>query len=191
MLLLANIIHYLLPLAALLSLIWGLSKKTIYYIISALWLSLIALILHYQHSRGVIFGTYFDYTNTTLYSLSLIILSTSLIYIIEQLANSYAVIKSISLLAQTIIALISLVMIFNLSINAYFIGNRLEGTPIIQVALMQKPSYCDYKYIFYKITKEGSADYLCPDYYGLLPKIGHLDMSPDFITRQLSAPSKK
>ena len=61
MLLLAGIIHYLLPLAALISLIWGLSKKAIYYIIAALWLSLIALILHYQHSGGAILGSYFDY----------------------------------------------------------------------------------------------------------------------------------
>ncbi|RUR11983.1 type I secretion system protein LssZ [Legionella sp. km772] len=191
MLLLAHIIHYLLPLAALLSLIWGLSQKALYYIISALWLSLIALILHYQHSGGVIFGSYFDYNNAFLYSLNLIILATSLIYIIEHLRTVYIQIKNITLVAQILIALTSLLMIFNLCINAYFFNDRLAGSPIIQVALMEKPSYCDFKYIFYKITKQGSTDYLCPNYYGLIPKIGHLSVSPDFIARQLALPTKK
>ena len=56
---------------------------------------------------------------------------------------------------------------------------------------MDKPDYCGYKYIFYKIDKNGSTDYLCPNYYGLIPKIGHLEDNPEFIARQLSLPSKK
>jgi len=191
MLLLASLIHYILAIAALLSLIWGLSKKAIYYVISALWLSLIALILHYQHSGGVILGSYFDFNNTFLYSLDLIVLTTSLIYIIEHLRAFYSAIKYIALVAQLLIALTSLIMIFNLVINAFFLTDRLTGTPIIQVALIKKPSYCNYKYIFYKIAKDGSTDYLCPNYYGFIPKIGHLNVSPDFIASQLSLPNKK
>ncbi len=191
MLLLAGIIHYLLPLAALISLIWGLSKKAIYYIIAALWLSLIALILHYQHSGGAILGSYFDYTNALLYSLNLIILATSVIYIIEHLSNTSNGLKYSALIAQAFIALASILMIFNLWINAYFLADKLEGTPIIQVSLIEKASYCNSKYVFYKIARDGSTDYLCPNYYGLIPKIGHLSVSPDFIATQLSLPNKK
>ena len=191
MFLLASIIHYLLPIAALFSLIWGLKKTAIYYVISALWLSFIALLLHYQHSGGQVLGTYFDLTNSLLYTLDLIILATSVICIIEHLSKTSLNIKFIPLVLQLFIALASIIMIFNLGINAYFLTDRLNGTPIIQVALMDKPDYCGYKYIFYKIDKNGSTDYLCPNYYGLIPKIGHLEDNPEFIARQLSLPSKK
>ena len=191
MFLLASIVHYLLPIAALFSLIWGLKKNAIYYVISALWLSFIALVLHYQHSGGLVLGTYFDLTNSLLYTLDLIILATSVICIIEHLSKTSFNVKFIPLVLQLFIALASIIMIFNLGINAYFLTNRLNGTPIIQVALMDKPDYCGYKYIFYKIDKNGSTDYLCPNYYGLIPKIGHLEDNPEFIARQLSLPSKK
>ena len=61
----------------------------------------------------------------------------------------------------------------------------------MQVALFKKADYCNYKYIFYKVAKDGAVTYLCPNYYGLIPSIGRLDISPDFIATQLSIPIKK
>ncbi len=188
---LMSIIDYLFPLTAFYCLIQGINKKAINYVISSLWLSLIALILHYQKSGGTILGSYYHYNNAFIDSFNLIIFTTSIIYIIEYLRAIYPRIKKEALLIQIVIALTSLLILFNLLTNAFFINNRLKGTPIIQVALMQKPSYCSYKYVFYKIKEDGSTDYLCPNYYGFIPKIGHLNVSPDFLVQQLSLPNKK
>ena len=191
MLLLAHIIQLGLPIVALILLVWGTAKKAIYYIISALWLSLIALIIHYQISGGAILGSYFNYTNATIYSFNLIVLAGAVIVIIAHISNETGVIKYLATLAQAVVVLGSALMILNLWINAHFITNKMEGTPIIQVTLMKKPDYCHYKYIFYKIAQDGSTDYLCPNYYGLIPKLGHLAVSPDFIVNQLSLPNKQ
>ncbi|HAU0197920.1 TPA: type I secretion system protein LssZ, partial [Legionella pneumophila] len=59
------------------------------------------------------------------------------------------------------------------------------------VALLEKPDYCNYRYIFYKVALDGTVYYLCPNHYGLIPSIGRLSISPDFIASQLSIPSKK
>lgn len=191
MLLLAHIIQIGLPIVALILLVWGIIKKAIYYIISALWLSLIALIIHYQNFGGEILGSYFDYTNACIYSLNLIVLASAIISIIAHLSTETGVLKYFATLSQALIVLASVLIISNLWINASFIADKMEGTPIIQVALMKKPSYCNYKYIFYKIAQDGSTDYLCPNYYGLIPKVGHLAVSPDFVATQLSLPNKK
>jgi hypothetical protein len=186
MLLLANIIYYLVPIVALLLLIFGLKNKAFYYISSSLWLSIIALVIQYQNSGGEIFGSYFNYTNSLIYSLSLMVLSAAVISIVAHLNAFTTLIKSLLTLAQAFIVLACTIIVANLWINAYFVTNRLAGTPIIQVALMKKPDYCTYKYIFYKMSENGSTGYLCPNFYGLVPKLGYLTKTPDFLATQQS-----
>jgi uncharacterized membrane protein len=188
---LAQVIHCLFPLIALILLIIGISRKAIYYIISALWLSLIGLVIHFQSSGGEILGTYFNYLNASIYSANLIILFVSLLYVISHLSSDSTLFKYTSSFIQAIIVIGSLLLLGNLWINAYFIENRMEGTPVLQVALFQKPDYCSYRYIFYKVANDGNVLYLCPNHYGLIPSIGRLAISPDFITTQLTEPSKK
>lgn len=188
---LAKVIHCVFPLLALMLLIQGLRKKAIYYIVSSLWLSLIALIIHYQASGGEILGTYFNYPNAAIYSANLVILLASLISIISHLSTNNLVFKYTSSFFQAFITIGGLLVIANLWINAYFIENRMGGTLVMQVALMQKPDYCSYRYIFYKVATDGSLTYLCPNHYGLIPSLGYLSISPDFIANQLPIPSKK
>lgn len=188
---LAKVIHSLFPLIALILLIIGVQRKAIYFVISALWISLIALVIHFQTSGGEILGSYFDYINAAIYSINLIILLISFIYVIEHLSSENGFFKYLSNLVKSIIVIGSILVITNVWINAYFIENKMEGTPVMQVALLQKPDYCTYRYIFYKVATDGTVLYLCPNHYGLIPSIGHLDISPDFITTQLSVPNKK
>ncbi|CEG56948.1 hypothetical protein [Legionella fallonii] len=184
MYILAKFIHCLFPLIALVFLIIGIKRNTIYYVISSLWLSLIALIIHYQSSGSQILGSYFNYTNAAIYTLNLITLFIALIRVISHLSNNSIAFKYISSLMQSFIAIGCLLVITNLWINAYFIENRMDGTPIMQVALLKKADYCNYKYIFYKVTTNGTIVYLCPNFYGFIPSIGHLSISPDFIATQ-------
>ena len=188
---LAKVIHCLFPLMALVLLIIGVKRKAIYYVISALWLSLIALVIHFQSSGGEILGSYFNYVNAAIYSANLIILFVALIKVIDHLSSDSSLFQYVSTFIKSVIVIGSILLITNLWINAYFIENRMTGTPVMQVALLQKPEYCSYRYIFYKVATDGSVLYLCPNHYGLVPSIGRLEISPDFITTQLSVPSKK
>lgn len=191
MFILSKVIHCLFPLIALVLLIIGIRRNAIYYVISSLWISLISLVIHYQTSGGQILGSYFNYLNAAIYSVNLIILFIALIRIISHLSNDSTAYKFTSSLLQALIVIGSLLVLSNLWINAYFIENRMTGTPVMQVALLKKPDYCNYRYIFYKVATDGSVIYLCPNYYGFIPSIGKLAISPDFIATQLSTPNKK
>lgn len=191
MYLLTKIIHCFFPALALILLVIGIKRKAIYYVISALWLSLIALIIHFQSSGGQILGSYFNYTNAAIYSINLVILFVALIRIISHLSIDNDAFRYLSSLAKALIVIGSLLVIINLWINAFFIDKRMPGTPIMQVASFNKLDYCTYRYIFYKVNTDGSVMYLCPNYYGLIPSVGKLAISPDFIASQLSLPSKK
>lgn len=188
---LAKVIHCLFPLIALILLIIGIQRNIIYYVVSSLWLSLIALVIHYQSSGGQILGSYFNFLNATIYSINLIILFISLIRVISHLSADNTFFKYSSSLLQSFIVIGSFLVITNLWVNAYFIENRMIGTPIVQAALFKNDDYCNYRYIFYKVAADGSISYLCPNHYGLIPSIGRLAISPDFIATQLSIPTKK
>lgn len=191
MYILSKLIHCLFPLIALVFLIIGIKKNTVSYVISSLWLSLIALVIHYQSSGSQILGSYFNYTNAAIYTLNLVTLFIALIRIISHLSSTNTAYKYISSLIQSLVAIGCLLVISNLWINAYFIESRMDGTPIMQVALLKKAEYCNYKYIFYKVAHNGSIAYLCPNFYGFIPSIGHLAISPDFIATQLPMPTRK
>lgn len=187
----AQTIYCLFPLLALILLIWGIKRNAIYYVTSALWLSLIALVLHYQYSGGEILGSYFNYTHAAIYSANLLILFISLSHIITHLSSDYSIFRYVHVLAQSLMVIGCFLVILNLWVNAFFIENRMQGTPVMQVALIHKPDYCSSNYIFYKVNNNGSVSYLCPNYYGLIPYVGHLAENPDFIVNQLSLPNKK
>ena len=187
----AETIHCLFPLIALVLFIIGIKRNAIYYVISALWLSLIALVIHYQASGGEILGSYFNYYNATIYTLNLIILVASLIRVISHLGSDSTLFKYSTSLAQALIVIGSILVITNLWVNAYFVETRMVGTPIMQVGLFKQAEYCTYRYVFYKVGTDGAVSYLCPNYYGLIPSIGRLSTSPDFIATQLSLPNKK
>lgn len=190
MYLLTQAIYCCFPLIALYFLITGIKKNTIYPIISSLWLSLIALIIHYQASGGQILGSYFNYLNATTYSLNLIILSLSLIAIISHLSHE-SLFKYSATLIQSLITIGCVLVLINLWVNAFFIEKRMPGTPVMQVALIQKPDYCSYRYMFYKVAADGTVLYLCPNHYGLIPSVGSLFVRPDFIMGHLSVRNKK
>ncbi len=185
------IIHCLFPLIAFVFLMIGIKKNAIYYVISSLWLSLIALIIHFQYSGGQIFGSYFNYINAFIYSANLIVLFVSLVLIISHLSINNRMFRYTSSLFKAIVVIGSVLVIVNLWVNAFFIENRLKGTPVMQVALFEKASYCSYRYIFFKVSTDGSVSYLCPNHYGLIPAIGKLKDNPNFITSQLSLTTKK
>ena len=115
----------------------------------------------------------------------------SLIRVIAHLSIDNRLFHYASSLFNALIFIGSLFVIINLWINAFFIENRMPGTPIMQVSLPKQADYCSYRYIFFKVAKDGSVIYLCPNHYGLIPSVGRLTISPDFIATQLSLPIKK
>lgn len=186
---LAKTIHSLFPLVSMVLLFIGIKRKAITYVISALWLSLITVYIQFESAGWQILGSYFNYQNAFNYSLNLLILLIALIKVVNHLTIDNALFKYASSLFNSFILISCLIVITNLWVNAYFLQNRLEGTPVMQVALMKKPSYCNYRYVFYKVAQDGSVHYLCPDHYGFIPSLGTLTASPDFIAHQLSPSS--
>lgn len=191
MYILAKVILCLFPIVALVFLTIGIKKNAIYFVISSLWISVIALIIHFQSSGGQILGSYFDYTNSAIYTLNLLILFISLIRVISHLSLDSFIFKYTSSFFKAFLTIGTLIVISNLWINAYFIENRKVGTPIMQVALFKKPDYCNYRYVFYKVAEDGAVAYLCPDHYGLIPSMGQLIVSPDFIATQFLSNNKR
>ena len=186
MALLSGSLYYLMLMASGIFLILGIKKDRINYIISALWLSVIALLLHYQAAGGEILGSYFGYKNAAIYGLNLIVMVITIICLflkVPLFQNKN--IRIITTLVAIIISLGSLILIINLSINAFFIENRRFGTPILQVATFKKNDYCGYRYIFYKVTTDGKINYMCPDHYLIFPSVGELNTSPEYVLKNL------
>ncbi|AHE67204.1 hypothetical protein [Legionella oakridgensis] len=186
---LASVIYYILPLLSLVILVLGLMRKRINYVLIALWLSLAALYMQYQHAGGEILGTHFDYQNTTLYTITLTSMLGSLFYwMLHTPMFQKKYIRYLAGLAFALLVTGSVILLINLWINARFIANKLPGTALMQVASFNPPSYCSYRYVFYKIDVNNRVSYLCPNHYGLIPSVGTLDVTPDFLTRQLVQP---
>jgi hypothetical protein len=179
--------RYFLPLLAFALLSLGLFKRSLTYVLVAMWVSLIALLLQYQAGGGEILGShYFGYKNASLYSGTLLITLISLLYLLlnsSTLRSRY--VHYLTGFLSLGFTLAALVLLVNLWINAYFIENRLPGTAIMQVVTYTPPEYCSSRYTFYKITSNGKISYLCPNYYGILPAIGYLQVAPNFLTQPL------
>jgi hypothetical protein len=188
---LQSILHDLLPLLAAIALVMGIRMKRVNYILTALWVSLIALVLHYQTAGGEILGSYFGYKNSAIYSINIIVLIVSILYLLGKVPFFQT--KLPHLLTGFISAFLVIaagLLLINLWVNAVFIENKHPDTPILQVATMTSLNYCNYRYVFYRIGKDGKIGYLCPNYYGIIPSVGHLDVTPDFILNHLTASIK-
>lgn len=185
--LLSTLLHIPLPVIAAILLVVGMNKKEINFIITALWLSLIALIIHYQTAGGEILGSYFNYLNASIYSLNIIILIATVFCLFLQHQHLQGTrIRYFTGFISAFFVAGSVLLLINLWINAYFIENRSPNTPIIQVATFTPLSYCSYRYLFYKIGKDGTINYMCPNYYGMIPSLGTIDISPDFLLNHLA-----
>ena len=190
---LMDTIHISLPIISCAVLLLGLLLKRKNFILLSLWLSLIALVLHYRASGGEILGSYFNYLHASIYSLNLIVLITSFLCLlltsIDEM-RSRVIRYSAGLLSAVLITGGAL-LLGNLWINASFVENRLPGTPILQVATFNKQPYCDYKYVFYKINSDSVVGFLCPNHYGFLPSVGELNTAPGFVVKQLQTKAEQ
>lgn len=186
---LLEVIHTLFPLVALVFLIAGIRLKRKNYLIASLWLSLIALVLHYRASGGEILGSYFNYMHATIYSINLLIMVISIGYLLlsglKSINNKF--IRYAFTFLTALLFTGSLMLLINLWINAFFVENRYPGTPVLQVATFNKPSYCSFRYVFYKTDTEGVVHYLCPNHYGFIPGTGVLEQPPGFVLDHLPA----
>jgi len=192
---LSNILHVSLPLLGIVLLVTGIVMRRTNCIKGALWISLIALLLHYQTAGGEILGTYFGYKNAAIYSINLIVLIITLLYlffhlpIFQKKPGRYA-----TGLISAFLVVGGILLLINLWMNACFIENRRAGTPIMQVTTFAPIDYCTHQYVFYKVGLDGHINYMCPNHYGIIPSIGKLEISPEFLlnylTRQLKVEPK-
>lgn len=182
-------LHTLFPFVTLAFLLVGIIKRNNRWIVASLWLSLAALVLHYQTARGEILGSYFDYFQSFLYSINLLVLLVAMAYLLRNLCRETTS-RTLRALAGFVIAAFTtgiVLLLINLWMNARFIEQRMPNSPVLQVGSFQPLTYCRYRYVFYTINQDGQLTYLCPNYYGLLPSTGHLPGAPDYLLRQLPA----
>ncbi|KTC75227.1 type I secretion system LssZ [Legionella birminghamensis] len=184
---LMNSIYFIFPLISLALLAYGFKSSHKNYISLALWLSLLAVLLEYQTAGGEILGSYFNYKHAAIYSLNLLVLMICIIYLLfysfSQSKNSLY--RYASGFTAAIAVTGAAILITNLWVNAFFIEHRLQNTPLLQVASFQQVEYCSYSYVFYKINPHGQVQYMCPNYYGLLPSVGNLKVPPAHVLKQL------
>jgi len=188
MYLLAQIMHFVVPLVAIVIFIYGVKKENPAIASISFWLSILVLIIHYEFSGGEILGVYFDYYNTTIYTINILIMTVSLIYLLSMPSIKQLGLRIVTNFVKAVLVIGCLILLTNLWINAYFIESRLTGSPVMQVATMGSSKFCSYKYVFFIVAKDGSVKILCPNQYGLIPGIKQLNIVPDFIARQLSHP---
>jgi hypothetical protein len=180
-------LNFALPLLGIILLLFGVKRGNLTSIIIALWVSLVALLLQYQLAGDEILGTYFDYKNAAIYTINSLILSFALLYILlkASLFHRKYIRYLTGLLAAGFITG-GVLLLTNIWINAEFIENRFPGSAIMQVVTFTPPRYCEYRYVFYKVGNDKKISYLCPNHYGLVPAIGHLEVAPDFLFHQLA-----
>lgn len=174
----------------------GISKSSKKAIIVALWLSLLAMILHYYLAGLEILGNYFNYCHAALYTLNMLVMIGSIIYLL--FSSSIRSQKYIWLgLAAPLIIIITegLLLIANLWVNAYFLEHKKMGTQLIALSNKDKTSYCTSNYIFYKIMPDNTMKYMCPNHYLLIPSIGNVEQVPSdllpYLNKENSAEHKE
>lgn len=184
----SEIFHYLLPVLALILVLMGIIQHKKNIVVLSLWVALVSILIQYQVAGGEILGSYFDYTKAILYSLNFLTLLLSLGYLSAYFVRYKKVYirLPLALLFASLITLSSLILI-NLWMNAYFIGKRKQGTPVLQVASQYNPTSCSSPYVFYVINQDSTVSYLCPNYYLLIPKTGKSESLPESIAKQFGA----
>lgn len=184
---LLNLLHVLLPLLGIVLLVTGIMMRRTNCITGALWLSLIALLLDYQTAGGEILGTYYGYKQAAIYSVNLLVLIITLLYLfftLPLLQKKPARYATGFIAACLVVG--GILLLINIWMNACFIENRRVGTPVMQVATFIPVDYCTYRYVFYKVGPDGHINYMCPNHYGVIPSIGQLDVSPAFLLNHLA-----
>ncbi|KTD52410.1 type I secretion system LssZ [Legionella rubrilucens] len=183
----SDYLQFIFPFFTLMLLVIGLTTQHRNSLLAALWLSLIATILHYQTARGEILGSYFDYKQAAIYTVNLLVLLISSIYLVAASirASARKVLRFATSLFFACFVTGALLLLVNIWVNAHFLSDRMPNTPILQVAAFKKMDYCDYRYVFYKVSQEGKISYMCPNHYGLVPSEGSLDAAPQFVIKQL------
>lgn len=183
---LIQIIIYLLPILGVATFIIGLHVKSMQYVLAAFWIALISMLIQYQNAGGEILGTYFDYPHAFMYSLALGLLITCLYYLLfKTLVFKRKMLQTFATLLFASIIISAVVLLINLWMNALFIENKAPKTAVMQVITFTPPAYCTSRSIFYKVTATHQVAYLCPNYYGILPKVDQLNDVPSFIAQHL------
>jgi len=186
-------IIYALPLLSFIFLVLAIKKININFSLTALWCSLIAVIVNYQLAGDEILGSFFNFYNASLYSINLILFVASIIYTLYLLKShiqSKILSRLASLTAAVLVTAIAILFI-NLWLNAFFVEKRFINTPIMQVATQEKFSFCDYDYVFFKITPDAKVAYLCPNGHGLIASTGLVSPLPKFLLSQIPQSTKE
>lgn len=189
MMALINSVYFVFPIAGLILLFCGLRSRYKQYISMALWVSLIAVLLEYHRAGGEILGSYFNYKHTLVYSINLTVLLVCIIYLLLNSIrkNTITLWRYLSSFIAAVALTGTAILIANLWINARFIENRYPSTPLLQVSTFNPIDYCNYNYVFYKVNPAGEIQYMCPNYFGLLPSVGKLNTAPLYVVQQLPA----
>ncbi|STX29093.1 type I secretion system LssZ [Legionella beliardensis] len=180
-----DLIHMILPLVSLALLIIGIKNKYKNYIILALWINIFALIINYQLAGGEILGYYFNYFQALIYSINLLVLLACISYLVLSFSSEITPIRYLNSFLAAVSSIGVVLLLINLWVNAWFIENRMPGTPVLQVAAFKPLDYCAYRYVFYKVNNDGTLKFMCPNHYGLVPSVGTLTKAPDFLLKQL------
>ncbi|MCC5791085.1 MAG: type I secretion system protein LssZ [Legionellaceae bacterium] len=152
----------------------------------ATWSNILAILILYQLAGGEILGLFFGYSNAFLYSVNLLLLVVAVSYLLlhSESIKTSRVMGGMLWSIALIVIFAGLLLLSNVWINAHFIEHRKQGKPILQVATLGKNPHCSYRYIFYKMQSDGQVGYLCPNYYGLIPRVGQLETTPEFLKHQ-------
>jgi hypothetical protein len=186
-------IIYALPLLSFIFLTLAIKNININFSLTALWCSLIAVVVNYQLAGDEILGSFFNFYNASLYSINLILFIASIIYTLYLLKShiqSKILSRLASLIAAVLVTAIAILFI-NLWLNAFFVEKRFTNTPIMQVATQEKFSFCDYDYVFFKITPDAKVAYLCPNGHGLIASTGIVSPLPKFLLSQIPQSTKE
>lgn len=180
-------IIYALPVLSLIFLIQAFHKKHLNYALAAVWCSLIAIIMHYQLAGGEIIGNYFNYPHAALYTVNIVLFVLSGLYssVLLRVNMRNKITAGILSLFVATITTACMILLINVWINASFISQRFEKTPIMQVAALNRSYYCSYSHVFIKITPKAEVAYLCPTGYGIIASTGTLKTIPAFIRSSL------
>lgn len=153
-----------------------------------LWFTIFAMVLLYNLADGEILGTFFNYENSILYSINLLVLVVILSYLF--LTSNWIQKRQwfhyLAYFGILLIVAAGSVLLINVWMNARFIETKNNALPIIQVANYGNNPHCEYQYVFYKMNNQGTIEYLCPNHYFLIPKVGVVSSIPDYIKQQFN-----
>ena len=158
---------YLLTTLSLVLFIKYIIKKQTNALISAFWLSLLALIACYFFTNKQLFGPTMTLKATIAYTMAIILLMTSILFLgFKITAPSW-----VKATVITICLLAFFIVLTNIYQNLYFISQKMANRPIIEIANFNKNAFCHGKRYYLLTTKEKQTIGLCPFANGLFSQI--------------------